>query len=100
MAYSAKGFKLLTVYSSVSQCTKHYWSLYGWLRNLKGGSSIQRVPIRPSNDKFQSLDVVRAKSIQNRVITLVQKQILLSSDKIDENMLQAFMYWKKVIQVS
>ena len=71
-----------------------------WLRNLKGGSSIQRVPIRPSNDKLQSLDVVRAKSIQNRVITLVQKQILLSSDKIDENMLQAFMYWKKVIQVS
>ena len=89
LTYSAKRFKLLTVYLSVSQCTKHYCSLYGWLRNLKDGLSIQRLPIRPSNDKFQSLDVVRAKSIQNRVITPVQKQILLSSDKIDENMLQA-----------
>ena len=94
MAYSALGFKLLTVYLSVSQCTKHDWSLYGWPHQYKG------CPSDPSNDKLQSLDVVRAKSIQNRVITLVQKQILLSSDKIDENMLQAFMYWKKVIQVS
>ena len=72
------------------QCTKHNCSFYGWHRNLKDGSSIQRVPISP-NDKLQEL-----KAFKFRVITLVQKQILLlSSDKIDKSMLQAFMYRKE-----